>query len=450
MRAAYFTPLNPDRSGISDYNEELLPYLSKYMDIDLFVKNKKLSNSSIKENFKVYDYRKFPAVHLEKPYDTIIYHMGNNYKLHEHIFETMIQYPGIVVLHDYAIHHFMAENTLQKGNSEQYTAEMIYNYGYEGLEQANKFFNGEIAPLWESDSISYPLNKKVIDSCSALILTSDFVYKKIITNYGSDLPSSTIPLHTPEVMSYQEMDKLRKELREKYNLPENNLILGSFGFATKNKRIHVILETLGRLLKTYDQFTFIIVGETSDDLNIKSLIKNYHLEKNVVVTGYTDLEQFKEYIILTDICFNLRYPIQGESSAALVRMMGMAKLVIVTDIGAFADYPDDTVIKIPYDNKEQEHLYNQLLFLFNNNHKLKEVGERASTYIKENQSLEVVSKKYHDFIFDIVNGKKVNARLAMNPFYNTIAVELVGLKLQKENYLITSILKEISEVFDYN
>ena len=37
MRVAYFSPLNPQRSGISDYSEELLPYLGRYLDITLFV-----------------------------------------------------------------------------------------------------------------------------------------------------------------------------------------------------------------------------------------------------------------------------------------------------------------------------------------------------------------------------------------------------------------------------
>ncbi len=37
MRIAYFSPLNPVESGISDYSEDLLPWLAAYLDIDLFV-----------------------------------------------------------------------------------------------------------------------------------------------------------------------------------------------------------------------------------------------------------------------------------------------------------------------------------------------------------------------------------------------------------------------------
>ena len=36
MRLAYFTPLSPSKSGIADYNSELLPYLAKGADISVF------------------------------------------------------------------------------------------------------------------------------------------------------------------------------------------------------------------------------------------------------------------------------------------------------------------------------------------------------------------------------------------------------------------------------
>ena len=34
---AYATPINPVASGISDYSEELLPYLGRYADITLYI-----------------------------------------------------------------------------------------------------------------------------------------------------------------------------------------------------------------------------------------------------------------------------------------------------------------------------------------------------------------------------------------------------------------------------
>ena len=41
MRLAYFTPLPPSKSGIADYNAELLPYLARGADITVFVEQER-------------------------------------------------------------------------------------------------------------------------------------------------------------------------------------------------------------------------------------------------------------------------------------------------------------------------------------------------------------------------------------------------------------------------
>ena len=61
MEIAYFSPLTPIKSGISDYSEnDLLPSLKKYCNIELIIdKGYKPSNKLIKENFKILSYEKF-------------------------------------------------------------------------------------------------------------------------------------------------------------------------------------------------------------------------------------------------------------------------------------------------------------------------------------------------------------------------------------------------------
>ena len=37
LRIAYVSPLPPQKSGIAEYSADLLPYLTRYVDIDVFV-----------------------------------------------------------------------------------------------------------------------------------------------------------------------------------------------------------------------------------------------------------------------------------------------------------------------------------------------------------------------------------------------------------------------------
>jgi hypothetical protein len=96
MKLAYFSPLNPQPSGISDYSEELLPYLAAGADITLFVDGFEPANPEIKAKFPFKDYRRDPSVLQSlNTYDVIVYHMGNDHRYHAGILEVACRYPGI-------------------------------------------------------------------------------------------------------------------------------------------------------------------------------------------------------------------------------------------------------------------------------------------------------------------------------------------------------------------
>src|SRR6266508_2768947 len=100
MKLAYFSPLNPQPSGISDYSEELLPHLAKHAEIDLFVDGFQPGNPEL-HSFRRFDYQNDPTT-LQSlgEYDAIVYHMGNDHRYHAGILEVARRHPGIVVFHD--------------------------------------------------------------------------------------------------------------------------------------------------------------------------------------------------------------------------------------------------------------------------------------------------------------------------------------------------------------
>lgn len=58
-RIAYCSPVNPAPSGISDYSEELLPYLAQYAEITLFVADGlRPTNPQLGQHFTVLPIRK--------------------------------------------------------------------------------------------------------------------------------------------------------------------------------------------------------------------------------------------------------------------------------------------------------------------------------------------------------------------------------------------------------
>ena len=55
MKIAYFSPLSPVKSGISEYSEiHLLPFLKKYCEVVVFIdKNYEPTNEYVKKNLKI-------------------------------------------------------------------------------------------------------------------------------------------------------------------------------------------------------------------------------------------------------------------------------------------------------------------------------------------------------------------------------------------------------------
>ena len=80
---------------------------------------------------------------------------------------------------------------------------------------------------------------------------------------------------------------------------------------------------------------------------MEQLIRTLGLREHVRVLGFAPIEKFVEYIGACDIVLNLRYPTVGETSGSLQRALGLGKAVIVSDVGAFAELPDDVCLKVP-------------------------------------------------------------------------------------------------------
>jgi hypothetical protein len=91
MRPAYFTPLPPSKSGIADYNSELLPYLAKGAEISVFVaEGDELRENHGRADFEIHGANDFDDIHARRPFDLCVYHQGNN-PYHEYIYERAIR-----------------------------------------------------------------------------------------------------------------------------------------------------------------------------------------------------------------------------------------------------------------------------------------------------------------------------------------------------------------------
>jgi glycosyltransferase involved in cell wall biosynthesis len=137
--------------------------------------------------------------------------------------------------------------------------------------------------------------------------------------------------------------------------------------------------------------------------NTKDVFLSYFAENKltdrITVTGSTSLEDFLLYIDAADVCVNLRYPYNGETSGSLMRLLARGKCTLVNNLGSFAEIPDDCCVKLPspqFMREEDEvgKIYEALSDLTGNPEKCFLIGDNARRYAEEHLDIKKVGKRY--------------------------------------------------------
>jgi glycosyltransferase involved in cell wall biosynthesis len=393
MKIACFTTLSPIRSGISGYNEDLLPYLTKRLEIDLFIDDYEVPGE-LREQYSIYSYRHFAPRYASGEYDGIVYHMGNN-PYHRFMYPILIRYPGITVLHDYVLHHFFAGMALT-GGVEVYLQELRYNYGETGDILGNLYLHGIRTEL---EYFLFPMNRTIIDSSRAIVVHSDYLKKELETSY----PGLNVRKINMGIPASPAVLRDKREIKEKFGIPSESFVIGTFGFTTPIKKIDLALEAFQETLREVPQAMLLVVGDIQDQ-RVGDIIQDFGLEERVRVTGYVPDEHFKDYIQATDLAINLRYPTAGETSASLLDVMAHGVPVIIFNYRQFAEIPDDCCLKIDLGDNEKDELTKVMVRVAGDDGLRENVGRRAREYVATNCSLEKAANDYYDFLVEVFAG----------------------------------------------
>lgn len=327
LRLAYFSPMPPDRSGIADYSAELLPHLAKLADVTIFTDDPGTAQSS---GLTVRPTSDYP--HRRREFDLPLYLMGNS-AFHESMYDLLVRYPGVVMLHDYFLHHFIRHHTAGHDDWTAYGREMAYSLSSDGRALAQAIHAGRAeAPLFEE-----PLNRRLLDVSLGLIVHSRYAAERA-RRQRSDLPLAVVQALIEPCPG--------RSLRDRLALPDNAVLFGSFGQITAEKRIDLALQAFQRVRRNYPAAHYLLVGETRPDVDLPALLAEYELADAVHQIGYVaDLAEFVDWITTVDVVVNLRQPTVGETSAIALRAMAAARPLIVFDHGWYSELPDDAAMK---------------------------------------------------------------------------------------------------------
>ena len=366
MRVAFFSPLPPARSGIADYSEALAEALRPLVELEVF------SGGHM-------------AFEPER-FDVPVYHVGNN-GYHGFVYETALRHPGVVAMHESNLHHLIADLTIKRGDWDAYLHECEYQGGAKALEFAQRVRKLEIGPDYEG----VPMTRRILESSRGVVVHSRFMQEELRTaKYNG--PSAVIP-HGAWIPQAD-----RNSFRHKLGLDELTPLTGVFGYLKPYKRIAESLRAFRRLVRLAPNAKMILVGEPHPEFPIESMIRSMGLSANVRVLGFAPIEDFVGYLAACDIVLNLRFPTVGESSGTLLRSLGLGKAVMVSDIGSFAEFPDDICLKVPVGASEEDLIFEYLNLLVSRPDVASELGRRAKAWVERECNWNTVARQYVDFL----------------------------------------------------
>ena len=96
------------------------------------------------------------------PADVALYHVGNDAEAHGWIVEALRRRPGVVVLHDFVLHHLVVGLTFSRGDAAGYLAAMEREGGLVGRLLAYAVLDNKLPPLWETRPEDFPLAGEVL------------------------------------------------------------------------------------------------------------------------------------------------------------------------------------------------------------------------------------------------------------------------------------------------
>jgi glycosyltransferase involved in cell wall biosynthesis len=431
LRLAYFSPLAPQRSGIADYSEELLPRLAERASVDLYLDGFEPASEGLRARFRVFDYRAQPSVLQRLPdYDAAVYHVGNDHRYHAGIYDVARARPGVVVLHDYSLQTFFMGLANERGDLCIYLDEIEACHGARARAEAEDSFARGVTPSFRSRPAEFPLNCRLARDAEGVIVHSEWSRARL----ARVAPATPVALVKHHVLAAAP----RKQWAAGGSAG-GAVEIASFGHVTTEKGIGRVLAALASLKSEYD-FRFTLVGQP-DGFDVRELIGAHGMADRVEVTGYVPLAEFEARLAACDVAVNLRERTAGETSGSVCRAMAAGLPVVVSNVGWFAELPDDCAIKIDAGDAGGEQLRAALARLVADAPLRRRVGERARAYALAEHSIERSAEGYLSFVGRVV------ARRPRRRFVRGVADELAACGVVGEDgELLRGVATEVARV----
>jgi glycosyltransferase involved in cell wall biosynthesis len=364
LTVGFYAPLPPAHTGVADYAAALL------------------------EGLKVHGRVEIAPEHC----DAALYHLGNN-RLHAEIYRWALERPGVVVLHDAVLHHFL----LGQLGEAAYVDEFVYNYGEWNRGLAGELWRGRAASGADYRYFQFPMLRRAIEGARAVVVHNPAA-ARIVREHVPESRVEEIPHLFADPLLGSEAEAIR--YRQRLGIRPDSFLFGVFGYLRESKRLVAVLDAFERLHAECPRTALLVAGEfVSTDL--ARAVEPLLGAPGVYRLPHLSEREFWRAAQAIDACINLRYPAAGETSGIAIRLMGIGKPVLLTDGEECAQFAEDACLRIASGAAERDSLLQHLFLLTSGNEVAGAIGQRGAAHIRTHHRVSSVSERYWRLLCDI-------------------------------------------------
>ena len=254
--------------------------------------------------------------------DVALYHVGNDPEVHGWIVERLRARPGVVVLHDFVLHHLVAGLTLgrkdgarlpRRDGARRRLAARLLGLGV---------IDGCMPPLWEVRPQDFPLCGEVLDLATGVIVHSRYVEERV-RERGYDGPVWRVPMAGVAVAGGRVAEV------------EGAPLFGAFGHMNASKRVPQLLRAFARFRATHPDARLVLVGLGAIRRSSSSGGSSTPGSRTRSCARTTSRRSgCGRCCARVDASSSLRAPTMGETSAIVIRALSLGKPLVVSPTSA--------------------------------------------------------------------------------------------------------------------
>jgi glycosyltransferase involved in cell wall biosynthesis len=362
LRIAFVSPLPPAPTGVADYAADVLELLAQGHELELFHAQERVNASRLPAGAAVHPAAELPARHGARPFDVAVYQMGNG-RAHDFVYDWLSRLPGLLVLHDLVLHHaraalFLESEPVRAWRNDPFSAsardrarpqldawrdELEYSYPGRG----ERLFAVHLGTIGDLLPYAYPLFRIPVEASRAVAVHNRFMAEAV----RAEVPGKPV-LELPQPVRAEPVPKDRvRALRARLGFREDEVVVGSFGLVTPEKRTTALAQAVARASLRDPRLRLLLVGPVPAPALLQDVLASAGIAERAVVTGRVPLDELATHLEAADIVAHLRYPTARETSAVLLRVLAQGRPAVVSDLEHQADLPDAAVLRVDLEDE---------------------------------------------------------------------------------------------------